>query len=158
MIRSFKAISKSTKAMLVVLSDGALEQDCRKEIQNQRNIKLVGRVPDVLRYLQASDFFISTSLAEGLPNAVLEAMACGLPVLLSDIPPHREIFELDRNIGKIFPAGSTTRLTQRLEELLPLNHESMRISCLDVCNKYFSAKSMAQQYMGLYEKMMCAQD
>lgn len=46
----------------------------------------------LVRY-QGADIFITVSLDEGMPNAVMEAMACGLPVIASDIPAHRELIE-----------------------------------------------------------------
>jgi glycosyltransferase involved in cell wall biosynthesis len=54
---------------------------------------LTGLIPrdDVFVLCADADVFVSTSHGEGLPVAVLEAMAAGCPVILSDIPPHREL-------------------------------------------------------------------
>lgn len=49
-----------------------------------------------------SDIMISASLAEGLPNSVLEGLACGLPILFSDITPHQEIYYRDTAIENCF--------------------------------------------------------
>ncbi|MFH1772290.1 MAG: glycosyltransferase family 4 protein [Candidatus Omnitrophota bacterium] len=45
----------------------------------------------LVKKYQEADIFINPSLDEGMPNAVLEAMACGLPIIASDIPAHREL-------------------------------------------------------------------
>lgn len=53
-----------------------------------------GFEPNVAPWLQAADLFVSASRSEGMPLAVLEALSCGCPVLLSDISPHREVAEV----------------------------------------------------------------
>jgi len=45
-----------------------------------------GRVEDVVSYLKASDVYVLASSHEGLPNSVIEGMACGLPPVMSDMP------------------------------------------------------------------------
>jgi glycosyltransferase involved in cell wall biosynthesis len=50
-----------------------------------------GPTRDVRPYLWAADAFVFPSQREGMPNAVLEALATGLPLVLSDIAPHREL-------------------------------------------------------------------
>lgn len=55
------------------------------------NVHLLGWHTDVGRVLSAADAFIFPSRTEGMPNAVLEAMACGVPVVASDIPILREL-------------------------------------------------------------------
>lgn len=65
------------------------------ELGVAESVRFLGRLdePEVVRELQEADLFVSLSEGEGLPNAAIEAMACGLPVLLSDIPMHRELIE-----------------------------------------------------------------
>ncbi len=56
-------------------------------------VRLLGYVPDVWRWMKRASVFVSASLFEGHPNAVLEAMACGCPLVVSDIPAHREFLD-----------------------------------------------------------------
>lgn len=83
---------------LVIVGDGpmraALERQAA-ELGIADRVDFLGLVPrdEVYRLLARADLFVSPSRFEGLPVAVLEAMAARLPVVLSDIPPHREIVE-----------------------------------------------------------------
>ena len=67
--------------------------------------------------LAAADLFVFPSLFEGLPGAVIEAMAMGLPVVASDIPALREVVEEDRN-ALLTPPASAEDLADAMARLL----------------------------------------
>lgn len=123
--------------------------------KNNPKIKLLGNITNVSEYLQASDFFISASLAEGLPNAVMEAMACGLPCILSDIRPHREIFEYNKSAGLFFESKNDQKLAELIKFLV--NNENIDYHRKDVRNiieNHLSAEIMSQNYQNLYKKIL----
>lgn len=70
--------------------------------QNEKVLFLGQKAP--LEYLQCADYTISASLSEGLPNSTLESLACGVPMILSDIDPHKEIMRVG-DFGVMFNAG-----------------------------------------------------
>ena len=78
---------EKTDCVLVIAGGGeeqeAMEQKIR-ELGVEEHVKLLGRRSDVNRLYQAFDLFLLTSVTEGYPVAAVEAMAAGLPVLLSD--------------------------------------------------------------------------
>jgi glycosyltransferase involved in cell wall biosynthesis len=78
------------------IGDGALRQDVCAEAESRgvgERVGVTGLIPRdaVFEAVGAADLFVSASRGEGLPVAVLEAMACGCPAILSDIAPHREL-------------------------------------------------------------------
>ena len=66
---------------------------------------------------QAADIFVFPSRNEGLPNVVLEAMSCGLPVIVSDLPGLKNVIESNEN-GVIFSLGDETQLVDCIKSLL----------------------------------------
>ena len=85
--------------------------------------------------LDHARFLISTSREEGMPNVILEAMASGLPVLASDILPHRELIE-DRGWGQLFRQGDAADLTEKLNAMLSLELEAYRQQALALRSRY----------------------
>lgn len=73
---------------LLVLGDGPMKNQIAAEIEQlglSGSVKLLGRVTNVSSYLRISDLFIHSSKGEGISNAILEAMFCGLPIVASDV-------------------------------------------------------------------------
>jgi len=83
------------KALFVIAGSGYQER-ALKDIAEKKQIKNVifaGKRSDMIRFYRASDYFVLPSHAEGLSNALLEAMSCALTVVASDIPANREIID-----------------------------------------------------------------
>jgi len=68
-------------------------------------------------YYNAADVMVSISSQDSLPNCMLEAMACGTPVIMGDIPPVREWVEDEKN-GFLVPTSDPAALSKRLLQLL----------------------------------------
>ena len=83
----------------------------------QQHVRFLGHRTDVPEILAAADIFVFPTLFEGLPGAVLEAMALGLPIVASDIGPVREAVEADRN-AILVPRESSTELASAIASLL----------------------------------------
>ncbi len=112
-----------TRSRLVLLLAGR-RGDMTEELQHLRyrqglkeRVHFLGHREDVPEILAAADLFVFPSLYEGLPGAVIEAMALGLPIVASDIDPVRETVEEGRNALLVKPA-SPTELALAIERLL----------------------------------------
>lgn len=152
-IESFQK-AKIENSKLIFLGDGLLKEECLEITRNNVNIQIVGGVENVHEYLGASDYFVSASLAEGLPNAVLEAMACGLPCLLSNIPPHREIHKINKNSSLLFEMKDLKGLSETLNEVRNQDYEVMTTASQEIVFKSLSAKIMSENYQKIYNGLL----
>ena len=85
-----------------------------------RNVSFYGMIAEretLAEAYQAADIFVFPSRNEGLPNVVLEAMSCGLPVIVSDLPGLKNVIESNEN-GVIFSLGDETQLVESIKSLL----------------------------------------
>ena len=139
---------------LLVLGDGVLREELQSRYGSSNQVKFLGRVANVQEYLQASDYFISASLAEGLPNAVLEALACGLPCLLSDIAEHSEILLGSNLRSLLFSTGSNEALAECLRGLDDSNYAQARAEAVAIISSGFSAAHMSAHYQALYKELL----
>jgi glycosyltransferase involved in cell wall biosynthesis len=83
-------------AVLLIVGDGPLRGELEREAAAcglGRSVRFVGSQPDVTSFYLGADVFVLPSLTEGLSNALLEAMAAGLPVVASDVRGNREVVE-----------------------------------------------------------------
>ena len=97
---------------LVIVGDGSLKQEVA-ELAKRRGLTdkvlLTGLRDDVPEILAAFDLFVSPSLAEGFSNTILEAMACGLPVVATDVGENSRLV-VDGRTGRIVPPADAESL------------------------------------------------
>ena len=113
---------------------------------NCQNVIFAGSSFKPDQWMRAADLFISASQEEGLPLTPLEALACQLPVFLSDIPGHK-IFS-DR--AEFFQLQDLPAATVQLQKLIDKRHVLNKD--LDQLKEKYSAERMAADYMKVYEK------
>ena len=153
-IQAFKMLNDTTRHLLIV--GGGPLQEHLKDLSIELSITFTGNINDPLPYIQLSDIMVSASLAEVLPNSVLESLACGLPVLLSDITPHQEIYNRNQNIGELFSNDNMESLVEAIRKTDYWNLDEKKQIARDIVennfNKYITAKAYEKQYLSLLKK------
>jgi glycosyltransferase involved in cell wall biosynthesis len=139
---------------LWILGDGD-EASALKQLSNELEIaaavRFWGEHSDVGTWLRAADLFVLSSISEGLPISALEAMATGLPTILTDVGGMPELVALSGS-GKIVPVADPAALADafvefanRRDELETLRERSSR--CYQ---EYFTPERMTNEYLALY--------
>jgi len=126
-----------------------------RQLDISRDVEFVGPRDDVPELLDQSDIFVLPSRAEGLSNALLEAMSVGLPIVASKVPGNDDVIDHDQN-GLLFTAEDPTSLTSELMRLLDdarLRESIGGRARLTVEEKY-GMRHVAQQYIQLYEELV----
>lgn len=153
LIDTFNRIEGGGKGSLVILGDGVLMDELKSIAGN--NVHFVGNVVNVPDYLAAADYFVSTSFSEGLPNTVLEALAAGVPAILSNIDSHIEIFKESEKASylvKLDDEGHS--LFKVLKEPEKYFDGTAKVEAQRIANGVFSASVMSQQYQQFYLKVI----
>jgi glycosyltransferase involved in cell wall biosynthesis len=109
----------------------------------------------VFEYLQGADVFILPSRAEGLSNALLEAMTCGLPVVVSNIPANVNVTEHNKN-GLVFTAGDANSLAGAVSLLLEESglRERLGKAARQTIENRYSLDFIADCYVSLYRDVL----
>ncbi len=149
LLEAFIRASFAKPTILLYLGDGSLRGELEAAARNHGNVRVLGPVSNVLDYYRCADLLASASTSEGLPNAVLEAMACGLPVLLSDIQPHLE-FQVEQNqAGLVASVKDVDDFARKLVVLSQSDWQMVSRNARKLANQ-FSARTMAERYARLY--------
>ncbi len=144
-----RVLRNGIRCKCVIVGDGPLRDQL---MEQAREMGLSGHVffegfqEDVRPYLQASSAFILTSHMEGLPLSILEAMACGLPSIVTDVGGNAEVIT-HRVHGLIVPRGSVDAIADAISYLA--NHpqeraQMARMARTRVCEAFDIENAMAE--------------
>jgi glycosyltransferase involved in cell wall biosynthesis len=126
---------------LEIAGEGPEREALQRQIDErglQQQVRLVGWVNDAERFLSRSSLFVLSSRYEGFPVALLEAMACGVPVVSFDCDSGpREIIRPDVD-GVLVPPGDTAALAQAIERLMvdPVTRQRLGSRACDVIERF----------------------
>ncbi len=145
--------ARKENSELIILGDGPYFDEVRGRFYKEKNVKFMGNVANPRLYLAQSDVFLSSSCAEGLPMALIEAMSESLTYILSDIAPHREINNMDIYSGFVgsnepeFFRDTISRLSD--DDLI-----KMKTLSKIVYSENLTAEKMALGYLRNYKDMI----
>lgn len=138
---------------------------CKRELKKQAKalhisdrLRLVGFLEDIGKVYEYADIFVFPSLREGMPVALMEAMAAGMPCIVSDIRGCMEL--IDENAHKIrFAPGQLKELQKALECMI--HDESLRIACGSYNRnkiKNYDLAAVQKRMKRIYEEMQNSPD
>ncbi len=149
LIRAFDQIHSRRDVRLIIISDGEQRNKIKKLIRNyglEDVIDLPGFVDNPYSFMRAADVFALSSKWEGFGNVLVEAMACGTPVVSTDCPSGPSEILVDGRFGLLVPVENETALADAIGKTLdePISRDELQDRSDD-----FSVKTIADQYLNV---------
>jgi len=138
--------------------DGPLRADVERWAASDRGgggrVVIGGYSTELWGLMKAATVLVSPALFEGCPNVVLEGMACGVSLVVSDIPEHREL--LDESAAILVPAHSAAALAAGIEQALADRPAALgRAQVAKERASSHSLSAVAREYDAAYRQVLC---
>ncbi len=152
-----EALPPEARPEVVFVGAGPLREEIRSAAASLPGLRvhLPGAAPDPRPWLGAADLLALPSRFEGLSNALLEALACGLPVVATRVSGTEDVFALGP-VGRLFEPGDAGGLAAALVELLadPRARSEAGGEARRVAEKNFSLDAVAERTLALYRAVL----
>ena len=154
LIAAFASIQDSSDARLMILGDGPMREELELFVESfglADRVALPGFIDNPLPYLSRAKLFVLSSRFEGCPTVVIEALACGIPVVSTDCP-HGPLEILDGGrYGDLVPVGDPAALGKAMLSALKssANREELKSR-----GRVFSVATCAAAYATLIRQLM----
>lgn len=149
-----QVVDERPDAHLYVLGDGPLLERLRTRVARrglEANVTLPGHVDPIEPYYAWADAFVLSSRREGLPVTLLEAMAAGLPPVVTDIPGVREVV---RDAPVVTPEDPTALAEAMLSLSSPDRRSEVGTAALSRVRESFSIDAFADAHLSLYRELV----
>jgi glycosyltransferase involved in cell wall biosynthesis len=149
--------SAGTRPTLLILGDGPSKSSLEHQAAELRvsdQVRFLGSRDDVWSCLYAADVFVLTSLHEGISNALLEAMAIGLAVVVTDVPGNHTVVDDGQN-GLLVGNGDAQQLAEGIKSLLAEKERARALGAAarrTILDEY-DIRLVAARYRELYHSL-----
>ncbi len=148
------ALQSNNSLHLQLVGDGpcmARLRNLAQELGISSKVHFAGQQIDIAPFLAAADTFIMSSVSEGVPMSLLQAMSVGLPAIVTDVGGMAEVVRL-ANSGLIVPVSNPAKMADAMLAIAEDRNQRLRYStaALAAFERWFTLDRMAESYMDLY--------
>jgi glycosyltransferase involved in cell wall biosynthesis len=160
LIAAVQRVRRRLSCRMVLVGDGPYRNHVKRAVHQaglSDTAVFLGTRADVHNLLPLADVFAFPSRTEGLPNALLEALAAGRPIVTTDVPGCRDIVR-DGITGLLVPHGDADRLAAAIENLLRDRNlaQSLGQAAARDATARFALERMLHEYVTLYDEVLDA--
>jgi glycosyltransferase involved in cell wall biosynthesis len=158
LLRAWPAVRRRVAAVLLLAGDGPELESLRELARTlgvADSVSFLGPVANPVEYLRAADAFVLPSVAEGMSNSLLEAMAVGVPAAVSRIGGNDDLVRHEES-GLLVDAGDAAGWTNAIVQLLTdtARARQMGETARQLVERRFSIRTVVDQYVALYEWLL----
>lgn len=157
LIRAFARASAELPGLrLWIVGDGPVRQPLQalaKELALAGRIHFWGQRMDTAAFFSAADCFVMSSISEGLPMSLLQAMSLGVPAITTDVGGMAEVLKLAQS-GLLVPVGDHTAYAEAILRMATDSslRDHLSANALTAYHQHFTLEQMDRAYMDLYQR------
>lgn len=146
--------NKNNNAHLVILGDGPLKDELKslaKKLNIGDNVTFAGFVEEPLAYIKQADIFVMTSAWEGFCNVIVEALFCGLKIVVTDCPSGPSEILKEGQFGTLCTVGNPSSIAKSIENTVEkkVKPEAQKKRALD-----FHVDSIGEHFLKCFQKVV----
>ena len=158
LLEAFEEVyKKHTGINLLLAGDGEKMDSLKKQASgyvSKKNIRFLGKRDDIKELLKISDIFVLPTLAEGMSNAIMEAMASKVPIVTTNIPANKTLLQ-DPQCGILVEPGNGKELARALSDIIqnPKSTQKLLENAYSVVLRKHDVRSIKKLWVTLISKL-----
>jgi len=157
LIKAFSKLHSKNKVKLLIVGDGPDRDRIEKLIIKlglNKQVRMLGFRSDIPKLLALSDCFVLSSQSEGLSYSIAEAMASGLPLVVTDVGGNKELV-VNEQCGYLVPPNEPDLFAEKMQQIIDddSKRKEFSLKAKKIAQEKFSINTMINKYIDIYRKM-----